>query len=196
MKHISALFLSLAVFVTLLSSCGGKKDGVGDLPSNFDKIGDSGRVKVLMTRVSPDSLAHMIIDGALKREGSIRIDTLAVATNYAYDHLRTPEDIDTFGVAYDSYIASLPLGEKMKVYMLGGSEDPQRLGYRLGLDYMTTIRDGNMTVEQVDKELQEFKRTCGNDTAMYQRFMTGFKTVLELDHGKDVPEAIYNKYAK
>ena len=59
---------------------------------------------------------------------------------------------------------------------------------------MTSIRDGNKSVTDVEKELQEFKKACAGDTAMYHRFLIGFQTVLKVDHGTDVPEDIYRKF--
>lgn len=59
---------------------------------------------------------------------------------------------------------------------------------------MTSIRDGGKTAEEVERELKEFKKVCGTDTAMYRRFIIGFHTVLEVDHGTDVSEEIYNKF--
>ena len=53
-----------------------------------------------------------------------------------------------------------------------------------------------INLNDVEKELKAFEKACGNDTAMYRRFMIGFRTVLEVDHGKDVPEEIYSRFAK
>lgn len=146
-----------------------------------------------MSRVSPDSLARFIIYSALGDNTNARIDTLATATNYAYEHLRG-EDLDKFSTEYDAVVEGLPLGKKMKAYQLGGAEDPQGLGYKLGLEYMTSIREGNKKVDDIKKELVEFKKACGQDTAMYRRFIIGFHTVLEVDRGTDVPEEIYRTF--
>lgn len=177
----------------LVASCGGKSDSGSDFPSNFATIGDAGRVQYMLGRVAPDSLARFIIYGALGRIDGARIDTLAIATNHAYERLRG-DDLDKFSSEYDAVVEGLPLADKMKIYKLGGSEDPQGLGYRLGLEYMTSIRDGGKTAEEVERELKEFKKVCGTDTAMYRRFIIGFHTVLEVDHGTDVSEEIYNKF--
>lgn len=177
----------------LLVSCGGKSGSTSGLPDGFDKIGDAGRVQYVMSRVTPDSLARFIIYGALGRNDGVRIDTLAIATNYAYERLKGDE-LDKFSTEYDAVVEGLPLGDKMKVYKLGGSEDPQGLGYRLGLEYMTSIRDGNKSMDQIERELQEFKKVCAEDTSMYRRFIIGFHTVLEVDHGTDVSEEVYKKF--
>ena len=188
----SLLFVSL-LLLPLLVSCGKNKGGASSLPKDFNTIGDCGRVQYMISHTTPDSVARFIIYSALGRNENVRIDTLAIATNYAYEHLQGP-DLDTFSSQYDSLIESLPLADKMSIYVKAGVEDPQKLGYRLGLEYMTSIRDGNKTVADVEKELKEFKRVCSHDPEMYRRFIVGFHTVLELDHGKDVPNDIYQKF--
>lgn len=187
------IFLPLAVACLMMTSCGSKGGSSANYPKNFDKIGDIGRVQYIMQNTTPDSLARFVIDGALRRNPGAPIDSLAMATLYIYDNL-TGQDLETFSVEYDSYIESLSLDDKMKVYMLGGSEDAQKLGYKLGLEYLGSIRENNKNVAQVEKELKSFKKACGSDTAMYRRFIIGFHTVLEVDSGKDVAADIYNKF--
>lgn len=177
----------------LLCACGGKNGSESNYPANFKTIGDCARVKYMSQRVAPDSLARFIIYGALGYNPDAPIDTLAIATNYAYELLKG-DDLDKFSAEYDAIVESLPLGEKMKAYQLGGSEDPQGLGYKLGLEYMTSIRDGNKSVADIEKELAEFKKACGSDTAMYRRFIIGFHTVLEVDKGSDVSSEVYNRF--
>lgn len=177
----------------ILVSCGGKTGSDSSLPPNFATIGDAGRIDYVMNRVSADSLARFIIYASLGRVEGARIDTLAIATNHAYERLRG-EDLDKFSSEYDAVVEGLPLADKMKIYKLGSSDDPQGLGYRLGLEYMTSIRDGGKSADEVERELKEFKKVCGSDTALYRRFIIGFHTVLEVDHATDVSEEIYNKF--
>lgn len=193
MKKLITLPAVALVLAASLASCGGKKSSEKDYPENFSSIGDAGRVQYMMNRVPADSLARFIIYGALGRNPGARIDTLAIATNHAYEHLKD-DDLDKFSAEYDAVVESLPLGDKMKIYQLGGAEDPQGLGYKLGLEYMTSIRDGNKSVADIEKELKEFKKVCGTDTAMYRRFIIGFHTVLEVDRGTDVSEDVYRKF--
>ncbi len=179
--------------ITALCGCKNGNDRASGLPENFATIGDAGRVQYVASRVAPDSLARFIIYGALGRNPGAPIDSIAIATNFAYERLKG-DDLDKFSGEYDAVVEGLPLGDKMKIYKLGGSEDPQGLGYRLGLEYMTSIRDGNKSVADIERELKEFKKVCGQDTAMYRRFLIGFRTVLEVDRGTDVSEEIYNKF--
>ncbi|MDE7403169.1 MAG: hypothetical protein K2M87_07135 [Muribaculaceae bacterium] len=191
MKHLLSYSLLLSI---ILLSCRGKSESDSQFPENFNKIGDAGRIDWLKSRIPADSLARFIIYGALDINKSARIDTLATATNHAYEVLHG-EELDLFCTEYDALAERLPLADKVRLYLLAGSEDPQRLGYRLGLEYMGNIRDDNKNAAQVEKELREFKKACGTDTAMYRRFITGFHTVLNIDHGTDVPEEIYRKFA-
>lgn len=185
--------LALILLTLALASCGGSQEKSSKYPENFKSIGDAGRVDYIIRNAPADSVARFIIYGALGRNPEAPIDTVAIATNHAYEVL-TGDSLDRFAAEYDMIVESLPLGDKMKIYMLAGSEDPQGLGYRLGLEYMTSIRDHNKSVQDIESELKEFRKACGADTAMYRRFLIGFKTVLKVDHGTDVPEAVYNKF--
>lgn len=188
------VIISALTFVSIMAACSGNGKSNGKYPDNFNAIGDEGRVAYVISKAKPDSVARFIIYTALGRNKDAKIDSLAIATNYAYDKLKG-DDLESFSEAYDAAVESLPLGEKMKIYKLAGSDDPQRLGYELGTEYMISIRDGNKSVEEVDRELQEFKKACAQDTATYRRFIIGFQTVLKLDNGKDVPQEIYKKYS-
>ena len=190
-----SVYFALASMICLgaMTGCGRKSESESKYPDNFKSIGDAGRVQYMIGRVTPDSLARFIIYGALGRNPGAGIDSLAIATNHAYERLKG-DDLDKFSGEYDAVVEGLPLSDKMKIYKLGGSEDPQGLGYRLGLEYMTSIRDGNKSVQQIENELKEFKKVCGSDTAMYRRFIIGFHTVLEVDHGTDVSEEVYKKF--
>ena len=191
--EMKKLIIALIFPLAFMCSCGSKNGSGAHYPDNFDKIGDIERVKYMMERVAPDSLARFVINSALGLNPGAPIDSLALATLYIYDNLKDT-NLETFSVEYDAYIETLPLEEKMKVYMLGGSEDPQKLGYKLGLEYLGSIRENNKNVEQVEKELKAFKKACGSDTAMYRRFIIGFHTVLDVDKGVDTPGDIYRKF--
>lgn len=191
-KTVNEISLILLLALTIIS-CGDKKSKEKQFPSNFLEIGDAGRIAWMMNRVTPDSLARFIIKGALGQVPGARIDSLAIATNYAYERMKGPQ-LEAFSIEYDNIIASLPLADKMKVYMLGGSEDPQGLGYRLGLEYVTSIREDHKRIDDIEKELDIFRKACGNDTDTYRRFMIGFRTVLKVDSGKDLPSEVYNRF--
>lgn len=193
MRRIAGVTAAMALAVTLPVSCGGEKGAKNSYPANFDKIGDVGRINWLSGRVAPDSLARFIIYGSLGQVKGARVDTLAIATNAAYEKLKG-QDLDKFSATYDALVESLPLADKMKVYAMAGTEDPQGLGYRLGLEYINTIRNDHKKVADVSRELEAFRKACATDTATYRRFVIGFKTALENDHGKDLSEEIYNTF--
>lgn len=188
------LFLPvLGVCMLFIAACGGKGDGKAKLPSNFNSIGDAGRVEYMMSRISPDSLACFILRGALGQIEGVRIDTLGMATNAAYMKL-TGDSTVSFANAYDSLYNVLPLSDKARILSMAGSDDPQGLGYRLGLEYVGDVRDNNKDVQSVIKEIEALREACGNDTSTYTRFMVGFRTALSVDRGRDLKKEIYDYF--
>lgn len=186
-------FIFICLSLVGLAACHSGDKSSSAYPEGFDKIGDIGRINYMKQRISPDSLARFVIDGALGRNPGAPIDSLANATLYIYDHLQG-KDLDDFSMSFDSYVESLPLDDKMRTYLMASSEDPQKLGYRLGLEYVGSIRDEDKSVEQVEKELKAFRKACGTDTATYSRFLIGFHTVMVLDSGKNLKPEIYSRF--
>lgn len=188
------LYLVCLSTLFLLGACGrGGKNSDGRFPENFNTMGDTDRVAYVMQNATPDSVARFICLAALGRVDGAKIDSLGIATSYAYEKY-TGDDLDMFGDEYDNFVAALPLADKMRMYAMAGVEDPQRLGLQLGLEYMQQIREKNLSPEQVEAELKAFKKACGDDTDTYERFLVGFHTVLKADNGKDMPKAIYDKF--
>jgi lipoprotein len=178
----------------LFASCGGKTtDDKNSLPENFASLDDSSQVAFMMKNSTPDSVARFICNASLGKVKSARIDTLAIAVAYAYQNYND-SDLIVFSREFDDFSANLPLNEKMKIYSMAGNIDPQGLGYELGLEYVTHIRENKMSVDDIRTELNAFKEACANDSDMYNRFLKGFKTVLKVDHGKDLPEEVYNAF--
>jgi len=163
------------------------------LPENFASLDDSSQVAFMMKNSTPDSVARFICNASLGKVKSARIDTLAIAVAYAYQNYND-SDLIVFSREFDDFSANLPLNEKMKIYSMAGNIDPQGLGYELGLEYVTHIRENKMSVDDIRTELNAFKEACANDSDMYNRFLKGFKTVLKVDHGKDLPEEVYNAF--
>jgi len=184
--------LIMLVSVAAFCSCGSKHDAE-DFPENFDKIGDAGRVAYMMEHVGADSVARFICDAALGKVKGAKIDTITIATLYAYENYKN-EDLASFSDAFDNYSANLPLSEKMKIYSMSGKTDPQGLGYQLGLEYVNSIRMKRMSGQDVEREIIEFKKACGSDKDTYRRFVKGFKTVLQLDRGNDLPQEVYDRF--
>lgn len=187
-------FIVFLLALTVLSGCGGGKNRSGQgFPANFNALSDTARVAYVMKNTTPDSVARFICRAALGHLDGARIDSLGIATNYAYEKY-SGKDADLFGSEYDNLVASLPLADKMRMYAMAGVEDPQGLGLQLGLEYMQSIREKNMSVSDVEKELKAFKAACGEDDETYSRFIIGFRTVLEADSGRDMPKGIYDRF--
>lgn len=194
LRNKTAIFSVISLFLIFLSSCKGRSNGNGDgFPPDFNSKGDGYRVAYMMQHASPDSVARFICFAALGMVPDTHIDTLATATLYAYENYRDSDAI-RFGDEYDRIVSDMPLDKKMRLYVLGGSEDPQSLGFKLGLEYMSHIREMRLSPDDVEKELNAFRKACGSDTATYRRFIIGFKTVLKADRGKDLSEDIYNRF--
>ncbi len=191
MKYLVIFFVS--ALACLCASCHKSNNANGEFPDNYAAMGDTARVAFMMRNADPDSVARFICRGALGQLGEHYVDSLPLATAYAYEHYQG-DQLDAFSLAYDNFIGSLPLNDKMRIYVLGGTEDPQGLGLRLGLEYVQSIRDNNLTVDDVEKELKAFKAACGADKDTYDRFIVGFRTVLKADNGTDLPKEIYNKF--
>ena len=191
----AAVCAAVAVTVAgVLCGCGkGKGEAEVGFPENFSALPDTAQVAYVIGHATPDSVARFICGASLGKVTGAKISSLGIATNYAYEHF-SGEDAESFSVAYDSFVAELPLPEKMRIYALAGVEDPQGLGLQLGLEYMQSIRDRNMTPAEVDKEIEAFRKACGSDEDLYNRFITGFRTVLNVDEVRDIPKEIFEKY--
>jgi len=186
--------LGISLMLLLLASCGGSKGGNGsNFPDNFNSLDDISKIVYVMKHASPDSVARFLCESSLGKVAGAKIDTLAIAAAYAYENYKD-SDLLVFSQEFDNYSANLPLDDKMRIYSMVGTSDPQRLGYELGLEYVSHIRENKMSVADIRKELESFRTACANDSDTYNRFIKGFKTVLKVDHGKDLPEDVYNAF--
>lgn len=193
---LSAGFPALALISLLsLASCKGSHAGNGKFPDGFEQLPDAQKVAWLMQQkdVTPDSVARFICNASLGRIPGAKIDSLSIATLHAYEEYHG-KDLDLFQTAYDEFTDSLPLTPKMQLLFQAAVNDPIQLGYQLGLEYVSQIRDQHKSADIVEKEIKEFKKACGSDTDTYNRFLQGFKIALEADHGKDLSEEIYRRF--
>lgn len=185
------VYASAGAAVLLLAGCHGK--GNNGFPEGFENYPDAAKVDYMMGQTTPDSVARFICDAALGKVPGAPIDSISAATLQAYEKYRGAE-FDKFSETFDEYSLSKPLPEKMKLLFMAGTEDPVQLGYQLGLEYVNQIRTQHKTAEQVETEIKEFRKACGNDKETYDRFITGFHIALKEDHGKDLPEEIYRRF--
>lgn len=193
MRKIGIFGALTAIGLLSVSLVGCSKKDSGSFPADIAKKSDAEKVAYMMKNATPDSVARFICYASLGKNPDVKIDSLAIATLYAYENYRD-KDVAAFGESYDATVAGMPLSDKMKLYRMAGTEDPQALGYSLGLEYMSKIRLQNMSVKDVEREVLEFKKACANDTSTYRRFIIGFRAVLNADRGKDVSEAIYQRF--
>lgn len=186
------LLLFAAVAAMMMGACGKKESVEVDEMAKFKDMTDIQRAEYLMHQMPPDSLAQSFINSVLGRS-EYKFDTIANVYLYYLENLKN-DSASQFTQEYDTYIQTLPLADKLKVYKATASEDETKLGYKLGLEYVSVIRENNMTSQQVEKELQAFRQVCDTDTSMYKRVIKGFQVALEADRGKDVSSEIYNRF--
>lgn len=188
--------VTLMVVGVTATSCGRGKQDVSLFPADFVRMDDAAKVKYMMERVTPDSVARFICDASLGRVEGVRIDTLSMATLYAYEHYKD-DDLQSFQTAYDAYADNLPLADKMRLRKLAASDNPDALGYQLGLEYVNDIRTGRRPASEIEAEIAALKRVCDaspEDSLTFERFMKGFKIALDYDGADGIPRQIYNKY--
>lgn len=184
---------AMGYLAVVLTGCGSNGSENG-FPENFDKIGDAGRIAFMMERVPADSVARFICDAALGKIEGARIDSLATATLYPYEHYRDA-DLASYANAYDTYSQSLPLPEKMRLYGMAAQVNPQQMGYQLGVEYINNIRSRKMSVQDISAEIAEFKKACKSDPDTYRRFVKGLKAALEMEHGNGISEEVYIRFS-
>ena len=187
---------SLLIACAVLFSCGHGGQDASSFPADFSKMDDEAKVKYMMATVSPDSVARFLCDASLGRIEGVKIDTLSMATLYAYEHYQD-DDLQSSQTAYDAYADNLPLADKMRLRKLAASDNPDALGYQLGLEYVNDIRTGRQPAADIEAEISALKRVCDaspEDSLTFERFMKGFKIALDYDGSEGIPRQIYNKY--
>ena len=181
------------MLILLIPACGGKGGDSNVFPDGFSSLSDEQKVVYMMEHTSADSVARFIIYASLGKIEGVRIDTLNNATLKAYETY-TDTALQTFSWEFDRVSEELPLGDKMRLRALAGTEDPQKLGLTLGLEYLNQIRVKGMTADEVRSELQDLKKSSADDPDMYARFLIGFRTVLRYDKNADMPKEIYSRF--
>ena len=192
MKELRIAFVAiLSVLAVGCKKKGG--DGTNGFPANFMTMRDSERLEYMMRRVDPDSVARFLCYSYLGRVPGSKIDTLAVAHLYACDKYRG-EDFEKYITSFEAAVNELPLCDKMHTQLALGTSDTLSVGYDLGLGYVSQIRTRGLTQKDIDADIDNLRKACGTDTATYTRFVKGFKTALQADRGKDLPNDIYSRY--
>ena len=146
-----------------------------------------------MEQTTPDSVARFICSASLGQVPGAHIDTMTIATLYAYENY-ADSALATFSDELERFSGSLPLTEKMRILAMAGMVDGQGLGYELGLHYVDQIRSRKMSIAQVREEIEALRSACKDDPKTFERFLTGFKTVLKMDRGKDLSAEGYEAF--
>lgn len=194
-KLILKSVLFCTIFAFCLSGCKGKGDGkIGDLPGNFNSMTTAQKMDTLFAMYPVNEVAEFICDAALKKSNGVNLD-FTEAYAYAFTKLTSEEDQADFIEAYEQYLNTLPLSDKMTLYKLGGSADPlEKVAYEMGLQFLPYIRENHKSVQEIQKELEAFKKLCQNDPDFFRRFMIGFKFALEQDKNIDLDKNIYQTF--
>lgn len=193
MRFLRFSAVSAIIPMLALCACGGDKDASKGMPESVRNGCDVVKVKYVMDHAEPDSVARFICAAALGNVPGIKIDTIANAVGYVYQTYPESKAV-AFAEAFDSYPNTLPLDQKMKLLTIIGEKDPMQLGYQLGLEYVDEIRKNNMSAADVEAEIEALRKACSSDPTMFSRFLKGFQVALKIDHGKDLPDDIYQKF--
>lgn len=187
--------LSLVTLIVLVCSCG--KDGSVNkkLPTDFSQMTDRQKMDWVMKNLRPDSAARFLGRVALGEEKNVKLDTFATSLLYLYDSYRE-ENLEIFTASFESFKKSLPLDRKMKLYLISGDFDTLNMGYQLGLEYVARIRDYNLKVSDIEREMNDLRKACdaARDTATFLRFSKGFELALREDSGKDLSSEVYHRF--
>lgn len=196
-RGFAPVMVMALVGLSVLTGCGNNENNNSALPFNGKKLTDEQKVEYMMKNATPDSVARFICRASLGEIKGVKIDTLANATLYAYEHYKD-DDLQTFSQALTSFAEELPLSKRMRLLQLEAEQDPTGLGYQLGLEYVNDIRMNKKNAAAIEKEIAELKKECQKnpeDSATFTRFTKGFKVALDLDGSSDIPAQIYDKYS-
>ena len=186
-------FLVMALTCVALCGCGGKEKSIDNAELFKSAKNDAEKVAIVMKSATPDSVARFICNTALGLNKGVSIDTLQSAVLYAYEHY-ADENLMKFSDEFDNYSSSLPLAQKMKIMSLAALTDPDGLGYKLGIEYAIQIRDNAMTLKEIDRDMAELKKACGDDMEMYNRVLNGLSIALSMPEFADLPKEVIEKY--
>lgn len=196
MKHTfvySALFL-LTLLMGACSSSNQEQENA--LPADFASMNDTAKLGVLVRQgLSPDSIALYVLHTAEGRNPGVKFTDYANMDVYLYGALGD-EGFNSYRIAYDDYVATMPLVPKLKQLQASPDHDPQSVGFELGLEYINQVLDQKMTIGKVDREVAELHRALGQDEDTYSRFLQGFAAAIASRPAGQVPADITKQYGK
>lgn len=188
-KHVISLFVISAFMV----ACGGNAKKANDAELFKGARNDAEKVAIAMKNYTPDSVARFICNTCLGLNKGVSIDTLQSAVLYAYENYKE-QDLIKFSEEFDNFTSTLPLAEKMKILSLAALTDPDGLGYKLGLEYAVQIRDEKLTLEHIDRNINELKASLGEDSETFLRVLNGLSVALSMPEFSGLPKDIIEKY--
>ncbi|MDE7442325.1 MAG: hypothetical protein K2M69_09190 [Muribaculaceae bacterium] len=194
-SKIRSLFIYTGIGLCVLTS-GCKKEAsesAAGFPTDFNKRSDEDKVAFVMRTCTPDSVARFVMNASLGRIKGIQIDTLSNAELYVFSNYNS-EMQQKYAEESVRLKEQLTLAQRMQLFKKGSTDEPISFGLDLGLGYLSRVRERNMSADDVAKEIKDFKKECGNDTATYRRFTVGFTEALRQDRDKDVKKEIYDRF--
>ena len=200
-RNVSLLSVFAALLAGVCCGCGtrtgeGQRGDTAALPENLGTLPDSAKARVLLDHgVSPDSLALFVIECVEGRKGGVTFTDFNSVETYVEQRLGE-EGYGAYTVCLEANLQRLPLGKKYMVKRELPLTDMSLLGFTLGLEYVNKVIDNGLSIGKVDLEVAEFHRACGSDEALYQDFLEGFSTGIRESAGREMPEAVAEKYGK
>lgn len=168
------------------------------LPSDFSALPDTAKVRALIDMgVSPDTMAVFVSEVAAGMRPGISIQSPEDVLTYVYTNC-SDEDFTMFSATFESHVENLPPAAKMKVYALSASAagNADKMGYKIGLEYLNSVLEKDLSIGAIDKEIAEFRRACGKDEDTYQRFLKGFAAAISTRAPGELPAELVSKYGK
>lgn len=177
MKRVFPFLFIISVIICANAGC--KKSGIyKNLPEDFSNFADTAKVAYLMGEISPDSLARFICDEVLKPDSIKLINSLNESVRYAY--IKYPDSLRIiFGKEIDAYSDNLPLENKTRLYYLAKGDDPIRLGYKIGKEYIQSFHEGKNQYDELNKVLEIFEIVSNDGNEFMYKLQTGIKTALQ-----------------
>ncbi|MBD5232398.1 MAG: hypothetical protein HDS66_09670 [Bacteroidales bacterium] len=198
--HVNKTLLVLIILAgALLTACksGETQDAsLADMTREIANKPDSLKVKQLLeARIPMDSVAVIVTKMAIGEVPGVNIDNLADIDAFLYMN-RSEKDYEVYTLAMDSYSKKLPLSKRFRLYKKSPLIDKDKLGYQLGLEYVSDVIDRKLTIGKVDKEIAEFRRECGEDEDTYNRFLKAFQVGINTRSPEEIPADIRAEYGK
>lgn len=169
-KEISTrLFHALVFLIGMLAvSCVSAKEERFSFPPDFHLLEDSQKIMILKESLSADSLAVYLCDIALGTYSNIVIDDFKLALIDAYMSLPKGQK-EEFMETLNTYVGSLEIADKAKIYYDLSQESPRRLGELM----KRNMHENPEKTEDILNEIELIKNLAASDSIYLQRFKRG-----------------------